>query len=67
MLAGLGAGIYRETAEAIDRCVRLDPPVDPDPRTGPAYAEAAAAFRELAASTAVRRAQAPDGRSQPGG
>ncbi len=31
MLAGLGAGVYRDPAEAIARCVRLEPPVEPDP------------------------------------
>ena len=55
MLAGLGAGIYRDPAEAIERCVRPDPPVEPDPATHSAYAEARAAYRKVADSDAVRR------------
>ncbi|MDP9482433.1 MAG: FGGY-family carbohydrate kinase, partial [Chloroflexota bacterium] len=55
MLAGLGAGVYRDPAEAIERCVRLDPAVEPDPATRDVYADARAAYRELASSRAVRR------------
>ena len=55
MLAGLGAGVYRDPAEAIARCVRPDPPVEPNPATRATYADARAAYRELAASDAVRR------------
>ena len=55
MLAGLGAGAYRHPAEAIERCVRPGPPVEPDPATRAAYADARARYRELAASDAVRR------------
>jgi len=55
MLAGLGAGVYRDPAEAIARCVRLGPQVEPDLATAPAYAEAAAAYRALASGAAVRR------------
>jgi sugar (pentulose or hexulose) kinase len=63
MLAGLGAGIYRDPAEAIARCVRLDDPVEPDPRTATAYHDAATAWRALAASGAVRVERRPS----PGG
>jgi sugar (pentulose or hexulose) kinase len=55
MLAGLGAGIYRDPAEAIERCVRLAPPILPNPTTHGTYAEARATYRELASSGAVRR------------
>jgi sugar (pentulose or hexulose) kinase len=54
MLAGLGAGIYRDPAEAIARCSRSDPPVEPDPTVRAAYDDAAAAYRALAVSAAVR-------------
>ena len=37
MLAGLGAGVYRDPAEAIERCVRLEPAVEPDPATPAAW------------------------------
>ena len=53
MLAGLGAGIYRDPAEAIARCSRSDPPIEPDPTVRAAYDDAAAAYRALAASAAV--------------
>ncbi|MGZ8502631.1 MAG: FGGY-family carbohydrate kinase, partial [Candidatus Limnocylindrales bacterium] len=55
MLAGLGAGVYRDPAEAIERCVRPEPAVEPDPATRAAYDDARAAYRELARSGAVRR------------
>jgi xylulokinase len=58
MLAGLGAGIYRDPAEAIDRCVRPDPPVEPDPAARSAYADARTAYRALAGSDAVLRRSA---------
>ncbi len=55
MLAGLGAGVYRDPDEAIERCVRLDPPIEPHPAHRDAYAVAAAAYHALARSAAVRR------------
>ena len=55
MLAGLGAGTYRDPAEAIERCVRPEPPVEPESRTRGAYADARAAHRELAGATATRQ------------
>jgi hypothetical protein len=54
MLAGLGAGIYRDPSEAIARCSRSDPPVEPDPTVRTAYQDAAAAHRAVALSAAVR-------------
>lgn len=62
MLAGLGAGVYRSVDEAIARCVRPDPPIEPDSQTKARYDEAYSAYRQLAASDVVRRA--PDD-SQP--
>jgi sugar (pentulose or hexulose) kinase len=56
MLAGLGAGVYRDVDDAIGRCVRPDAPVDPDPGARAAYDERFEAWRALAAATAVRRA-----------
>lgn len=50
MLAGLGAGIYRDPAEAIARCSRSDPVVDPDPTVRAAYDDAAHAHRALVRS-----------------
>jgi xylulokinase len=58
MLAGLGAGIYRDAGEAIARCVRPEPPIEPSVVDRPAYEEAYGAYLELAASTAVRRGPA---------
>ncbi len=54
MLAGLGAGIYRDPAEAIARCTRTEPPIEPDAGARSAYDEALGAYRRLAASAAVR-------------
>ena len=67
MLAGLGAGVYRDPAEAIERCVRLEPAVEPDPATRAAYAEARAAYRELARSGAVRRLRSGSAAASTGG
>lgn len=66
MLAGLGRGIYRDPAEAIARCVRMEPAVEPDPANATACAAAAARFHALATSAAVRRAPEAARRS-PGG
>jgi xylulokinase len=55
MLAGLGAGIYRDVDEAIRRCVRPDSPVDPDPGAHAVYDGRFEAWRALAAASAVRR------------
>ncbi len=58
MLAGLGAGIYRDPPEAIDRCVRRSEPVLPDPGAVRRYDDAYASWRVLAGSGAVRRKEA---------
>jgi xylulokinase len=55
MLAGIGAGIYRDAADAIRRCARLDQPLGPDPAAHAHYDEAFEAWRNLAASAAARR------------
>jgi hypothetical protein len=59
MLAGLGAGRYADVAEALARCVRLDPAIEPDPSAGPPYAEAFERYRRLVASRVVR-AEGPE-------
>ena len=55
MLAGLGSGLYTSPADAISRCVHLDPAVEPDRAVASKYAARFAAWRALAASAAVRR------------
>jgi xylulokinase len=55
MLAGLGAGTYQDVDDAIRRCVRLQPAIDPDPATRAAYDERFAAWLELAAADVARR------------
>ena len=63
MLAGIGAGVYRDGAEAIQRCVRYEARIDPDSSAHAAYEEAYAAFRALMEAQAVRqtrRARLPD-------
>jgi sugar (pentulose or hexulose) kinase len=67
MLAGLGTGIYRDPAEAIARCVRPEPAIDPDPGTRDAYGAASAAYHALAASAAVRATPSGDRRRLEGG
>jgi len=57
MLAGLGAGIYRSTDEAISRCVRPDPPLEPNPAHAGPYGDAFARFLELVASAVVRHSR----------
>jgi xylulokinase len=55
MLAGLGVGTYRDPAEAIGRCVRIEPGAEPDQRDRAVYEDTVAAYRELVGSAAVRR------------
>jgi xylulokinase len=55
MLAGLGAGIYRDVDDAIRRCVHLTSPVGPDPAMRALYDERFAAWRTLAAARVARR------------
>jgi len=55
MLAGLGAGVYESVGEAIARCVRPDPPIDPNPDCRATYDVAYLRYQELAESAVVRR------------
>jgi xylulokinase len=55
MLAGLGAGVYRNVDEAIARCVRPDPVIEPSASTRSTYDVAYAAYTALATSAVVRR------------
>lgn len=55
MLAGLGAGIYRDVDDAIRRCVHLTRPIEPDRAVHARYEERFAAWRRLAASDVARR------------
>ena len=54
MLAGLGAGVYRDLAEAIERCVHLEDRIEPDERTRERYAPAYAAYCALADAAVTR-------------
>jgi xylulokinase len=55
MLAGLGAGVYRDVEDAIARCVRWEATIEPDPAAHAAYDEAYGAFQALMQAAAVRR------------
>ncbi|MEA2651939.1 MAG: xylulokinase [Chloroflexota bacterium] len=55
MLAGLGAGLYDDVDDAIQRCVHLARPIEPNPATRERYDERFAAWQELAAADVVRR------------
>jgi hypothetical protein len=55
MLAGLGAGIYRDADDAIARCVRLPEAIEPSPTAHAHYNERFAAWQELAAADVARR------------
>ncbi|MGC8635150.1 MAG: xylulokinase [Candidatus Limnocylindrales bacterium] len=54
MLAGLGAGVYRDPEEAIERCVHLEERIEPDERTHDAYEVAYAAHCTLADAAVAR-------------
>jgi xylulokinase len=55
MLAGLGAGLYRDPADAIERCVRPDAPVEPDPDAVALYHEGYRSWVALVGASVVRR------------
>jgi len=55
MLAGIGAGVYRDAPDAIGRCVRPDPPIEPDRRTCEVYDRGYGAWRAFAVTDVVRR------------
>ena len=54
MLAGLGAGVYRDLDEAIVRCVHLDERIEPDERTSEGYEATYAAHCALADAAVAR-------------
>jgi xylulokinase len=54
MLAGLGVGIYRDVADAVERCVRPDAVIEPDRSRRALFDAAFDRHRALAASAAVR-------------
>jgi xylulokinase len=58
MLAGLGVGVYSTVADAIARCVRPDPPIEPDGGVREQYDEAYRNYAALAFSDVVRRPSA---------
>lgn len=55
MLAGLGAGVYRDVDEAIARCVRPDATIEPSAALRGIYDRAFRSYEQLAASDVVRR------------
>ena len=55
MLAGLGAGVYRDVEEAMRRAVGVAERLDPDPDVRALYDERYEAWRRLAGSDVVRR------------
>jgi xylulokinase len=57
MLAGLGAGVFRDVDDAIARCVHPDAASVPDPELRALYDDRSAAFRALGAARVVRRSR----------
>ena len=55
MLAGIGAGIYRDAADAVRRCVHPGPSVEPDLQLRGPYEDVYRGYRALVESTTVRR------------
>jgi xylulokinase len=55
MLAGLGAGLFRDVDDAIARCVHPDPAIQPDPAARAIYDDRYAAYRAFEAAAVVRR------------
>jgi len=53
LLAGLGAGIYHDPAEAASIAGRPDAPIEPDPTARARYDELYHAYRALLASRAI--------------
>ncbi len=58
MLAGLGAGVYRDAADAIARCVRPGAQFWPDPDAVARYQAVYRAYRDLVDSAVVRHEEA---------
>jgi sugar (pentulose or hexulose) kinase len=55
MLAGIGAGVFRDAAEAIERCVRPEDRIEPDAARCRRYEELLPAHGALEASEVVHR------------
>ncbi len=53
LLAGIGAGVYRDAREAVSVTARADEPILPDPSEHARYDELYHAYRTLVASSAV--------------
>ena len=47
MLAGVCAGVFAGPEEAVERCVRIDRIIEPDPRTHALYEERFAVYRQI--------------------
>jgi xylulokinase len=47
LLGGVAAGVFRDAREAVEACVRVRDPVDPDPAWQPVYDEGYGRFRAL--------------------
>ena len=54
MLAGIGVGVYANAADAVERCVRASPVIEPDPSVRDVYDAAQGRYHELARSAAAR-------------
>jgi xylulokinase len=59
MLAGIGAGVYRDVDEAIARCVHIAERREPDPSAAGTYRAIAQRYRELVDAAVVRRGGEP--------
>jgi xylulokinase len=57
LLGGVAAGVFRDVHEAVATCVRVDDPVEPDPRWRAAYEDGYRRFRLL--YPALRPLEAP--------
>jgi xylulokinase len=62
MLAGLGVGVYRDVAEAVARCVRRGPAIEPDPGNRGVYDTAFERHQALAAAAVVRTSDRAESR-----
>ncbi len=47
LLGGVAGGVWRDTAEAVETCVRFTGSVEPDPEWTPRYAELIETYRGL--------------------
>lgn len=58
MLAGMGAGLYRDRDDAVARCVHPDPAILPDPAVRDVHDRAYERHRALSAAAVVRHEEA---------